>query len=157
MEFTRLIAAGLSVAVAACGDDSPFLIFEPEGLQPARLEFFDDAPRVSVPENVGIGELFVISIETYGGGCIEAGPTPVKLVGETLNVRPLDDFPDRDDVCSADVRLIDHSVSFQMDAQMTLEVAVHGTRVSEEGLEDIVVSRTVVVGGGDQPAVESDP
>jgi hypothetical protein len=142
----RLI--GLLVVFGACGDEDRFLLSEPEGLQPARLEYFGEPARVSAPGAAAVGESFLISIETYGGGCIEAGPTSVKLVGGRLEIRPLDDFPARDAVCTADIRLIDHSVTHRVDAAMTLEIAVHGIRVSDDGVEDLIVTRTVEVGGG---------
>lgn len=136
------------VLVTACGDDERLLLFEPEGLQPARLEFFGDAPRVSVPATAALGEPFVIDIQTYGGGCIEPGPTPVKLVGGRLEVRPLDDFPRDDALCTADIRLNDHSVTYSVDADMTLEIDVLGVSVTDSGREDLTVTRTIVIGAG---------
>ncbi|MFW6089728.1 MAG: hypothetical protein ACODAB_08240 [Gemmatimonadota bacterium] len=138
----------LTVLVAACGDDDRTLPFEPEGHQPARLEYYGDPPRVSVPESVAVDEAFTISIETYGGGCIEPGPTGVKRIGDRLEIRPLDVFPAVGAVCTSDLRYIDHSVTHSATTALTLEVVIYGVRVSEAGVEDIVVTRTLMVGGG---------
>lgn len=101
-----------------------------------------------VPAAVGVDEMFKISIETYGGGCIQFNSTGVKLIGDRLEIRPLDDFPARDAVCTADLRFIDHSITYSIDTDLTLEVAIYGVRVSEAGVEDVVVTRTLVVGAG---------
>lgn len=136
------------ILVTACGDDSPLQPFEPEGLQPSRLQFHGEPVRVSIPAAATAGVSFEVAIETYGGGCVEAGPTSVKLIGGRLDIRPLDDFPDQDAVCTADVRLIDHSISYTVDAAMTLEVAVYGVRVTEAGREDTTVTGTIEIGAG---------
>lgn len=138
----------LIVLVAACGDDGRTLPFEPEGQQPARLEYYGNPARVSVPESVAVDEAFTISIETYGGGCIEAGPTGVKRIGDRLEIRPLDVFPAVDAVCTADLRYIDHSVTHSVSTALTLKVVIYGVRVSEAGVEDVVLTRTLMVGGG---------
>ena len=148
MRYVGKLVGLLVVIVAACGDDSRFLLSEPEGLNPARLEYFGDPARISVPSSAAVGEPFVISIETYGSGCIKPGPTPVKLLGGRLEVRPLDEFPAPDATCSQDLRLNDHSVTYSVDTAMTLEVAVRGVRVSEKGVEDLILTREVVVGSG---------
>lgn len=148
MKTVGKLAALCVIFVAACGDDTLVQPFEPEGLQPARLEFHGDPARVTIPQTATAGVPFEISIQTYGGGCIEAGPTPVKLLGGTLDIRPLDDFPPPESLCSADVRFNDHSVTYTVDAPMTLEVVVHGVRVSEAGREDVTVTGTIVVSGG---------
>lgn len=142
----KLVALGV-IAVVACGDDTLVQPFEPEGLQPARLEFHGDPPRVTIPQTATAGIPFEISIQTYGGGCIEAGPTPVKLLGGTLDIRPLDDFPSPDAFCTADVRLNDHSITYTIDVAMTLDVVVHGVSVSEAGREEVTVTGTIVVSG----------
>lgn len=134
--------------VTACGDDDRVLLSEPAGLQAAHLEYFGEPARVSVPESAAVGEPFVISIETYGSSCIEPGPTPVKLLGGRLEIRPLDDFPEPGTVCPSDLRLHDHSVTYSVDTATTLEIAVHGVRVSEAGVEDVIVTRSILVGGG---------
>lgn len=144
-----LIALLLAIGGAGgCGDDGPGRLVGPEGTQPARLEYYGNPPRVTVPASVAVGETFEISLETYGGGCIEFATTGVKRIGDRLEIRPFDDFPVRDDICTADLRFIDHSVTYSVDTDLTLEVAIYGVRVSAAGVEDMVVTRTVVVGGG---------
>lgn len=136
------------LGAAACGDDNPTGPVGPEGTRPAQLEYFGDPPRVTVPEAVAVGEEFEISIESYGGGCIEFATTGVKRIGDRLEIRPFDDFPAPDAVCTADLRFIDHSITYSVGADLTLEVAIYGVRVSAAGREDMVVTREVVVGGG---------
>ena len=135
-------------SAAGCGDDNPTAPLGPEGTRPAQLEYFGDPPRVTVPEAVAVGETFEISIESYGGGCIQFATTGVKRIGDRLEIRPFDDFPAPDAVCTADLRYIDHSITYSVDTDLTLEVAIYGVRVSAAGREDVVVTRTVTVGGG---------
>lgn len=136
------------LSAAACGDDNPTRPIGPGGTRPAQLEYFGDPPRVTVPEAVAVGEEFEISIESYGGGCIQFATTGVKRIGDRLEIRPFDDFPAPDAVCTADLRYIDHSITYRVDTDLTLEVAIYGVRVSAAGVEDVVVTRTVVVGAG---------
>lgn len=140
----RQLALAAVVFAVACNKDvlSPR---EPGGLQPARLTFYADPPRISVPEVTTVGTPTVIGIESYGGGCIASGPTPFELKGDHMVVSPLDRFPEGDPVCTSDLRYIDHSIAVRFDKRMTVRVSIHGTQVSADHRAPLTVEETIIV------------
>lgn len=54
------------------------------------IEFYSDPVRVVVPSSVQQGQLFVVTVVTYGGGCIEKGETDVEVEALQAEIRPYD-------------------------------------------------------------------
>jgi hypothetical protein len=129
MEFKRLSVLMALILVSTLGcEDGPSGL-PPEGEQPAYLEHYGDGPRIQVPTEAVVGQTVEIWIQTYGGGCIQAGRTEVEVTSLRVHVRPYDVYPDPDAICTKDIRFLDHSVSVQLEAEGSYTVEVIGTRV----------------------------
>jgi len=61
------------------------------GLFP-ELAHFGEGPTIEYPAAAVVGEPFAIVITTFGGGCIEQGPTNVVSSGRRIDIRPMDVF-----------------------------------------------------------------
>jgi len=127
-QFFLLVFAAL--AGASC--DEPPTGVTPEGVQPSRLEYFGDPARIEAPEQAIVGAETVFAIESYGGGCIEPGPTVVEQVGPNVIIRPKDIFPDPDRDCFRDLVMIDHSVALTFHEPGEVSIEIHGAKLRSD-------------------------
>ena len=78
----------LSALFLVAGCDS---IFGPEEERRIGVIAFYDQPIViDLPDTVQVGVPFVVSIQTYGGGCLSEGPTKIRVRGLLIDVTPYD-------------------------------------------------------------------
>ena len=143
--FLLMFAA---LASASCEDDP--MGVTPEGLQPSRLEYFGGPARIEVPEQATVGSEVVIGIKSYGGGCIEPGPTIFDNTGARVVIRPEDVFPDPNRVCFDILVMIDHSVGLTFDEPGEVRLVVHGARIRSDAdgsihRDLITITRTITV------------
>ena len=59
-------------------------------LNPERIAHFGEGPTIELPAAAVVGEPFAVVITTFGGGCIEQGPTNVVSSGRRIDIRPMD-------------------------------------------------------------------
>lgn len=134
----RASLALLALTAAAC--PSPFGPDTERRL--AVIELGDEAPRVEVPATATAGTPFQVRVTSYGGGCIRAGRTEVRVSGSTATVEPYQIIT-KHDVCTADLRIDVNTASVRFDAPGTATVVVRG--LNDAANQVITVERTVRV------------
>ena len=97
--------------------------------QPAILRFYGDPLVITMPETVAVATPFEVTVQTYGGGCIDEGDTEVTLSAHAAEVRPYDIFvtylpPNY--ACTGDLRLYLHRAILRFEARGSAIVTVHG-------------------------------
>jgi hypothetical protein len=145
------VALGLA-ACSAGGDGAADAGIQPyprEGAIPARIAYENDQPLVEVPERAAEGDTVRVVVRTEGGGCIRKGETGITREGAAVDIRPLDVYPPRDAICTADYRLLEHEARFPAGAPGTLTVRIHGMRMepAEGGARavPVTISRSIRV------------
>jgi hypothetical protein len=136
--MTRLILLGLGLVVLGCSS----LTGPGRERVIGTLEHHGDSVVVSVPDTVAAGEAFTVAVRTYGGGCMEKGDTEVEVRGLRATVTPYDIRVEAD-VCTAILKLFEHTATLHFEGAGTAEVVMRG-RKEPEG-EILTVGRTVVV------------
>ena len=130
-----LVAA---VFLCACGG-----LFGPEeGRRLGVIAFHGDPVVVEVPDSVGAGEPFQVSVRTYGGGCISKGDTEVEIEGRNVDVVPYD-IHDGESNCTDDLALFEHRVTVTIAEPGLAEVRIRGNEMPAD--TQVVVTRRVVV------------
>lgn len=76
------------VALAACGISEPI----EDRLIGIVDEESEGVPAVSVPEEVGVAEVFEVTVRTVGGACVRKGETEVEVDGDTATITPYDHY-----------------------------------------------------------------
>lgn len=106
------------------------------------IEYYGDPAEVSVPAEAEAGRGFIVTVRTYGGGCVEKGRAEVEVAGDRAVVRPYDYHRQRVD-CPSTLALFDHMAMVRFDAPGTFEVVIEGLSLPSD--EVIRVTRTVQV------------
>lgn len=118
-------------------------------LRPGVLEHFGDPVRIEIPPRVAAGAPFLLTVHTYGGGCLEEGPTEEIRSDDRIVIRPLDRFVSTDGVCTSDLRVYAHEVSLTLEDPGVVEILVQGVRkFFEDGRvveEPLAVERSITV------------
>ncbi len=119
------LAAALSL-LTACGDDGGLV--PTTVLLPATVVFYGDTAAVTVPDSVRAFVPFVVTVQSFGGGCIALDQTGVVVSGNRADVRPLvrEPHPAVPTVCTADLRILTHSAPVTFTQPGTATVVVHG-------------------------------
>jgi hypothetical protein len=142
MNSAPLYAALLLLTTVGC-DSNLLAPIEPNGLNPARIAHFGEGPTIEVPAAAVAGEPFAIVITTFGGGCIEKGPTNVATSELRIDIRPMDFFFRAGANCPDFLRYHIHRATVTGSQRGTLEVRVHGTALSMQG--EAIERRTLIV------------
>ena len=135
----NLIGAGAAAALlAACS------ITEPDGGErPGIIQMLPSLPaQVTVPATAPRGEPFTVTVVTHGGGCLNQGPTRVRIRGATAEVRPID-VHNGSSVCPANVAQYEHRATIQFDQAGPATVRIIGT--GYPGPETVTIERTVTI------------
>jgi len=111
------------------------------------LEYHDELPKVTVPEEVRAGEFFTVTILTHSlTSCTTKGETTLSVHGRTADLHPFDLTRSGEGVaCAEVVTLLRHEPSLMFELAGTATVNVHGRRMP--GGQFITVTRTVTVRG----------
>lgn len=135
----NLLFAGAAAAVlAACSVTGP-----EGGERPGIIQSLPVQPaRVTVPATAARGEPFTVTVVTHGGGCVNQGPTRVRIRGATGEVRPYD-VHNGSSVCTADVAEYEHTATLRFDQPGPATVRIIGT--GYPGPETVTITRTVTI------------
>jgi hypothetical protein len=137
----RALAGACAVAalLAACSTGTDPLGGEQLGFIQAPP---DGTAKVTVPATAERGQPFEVKVITVGGGCVSEGPTRTRTQGMTAEVRPYD-VHNGSVVCTADVRLFEHTATLRFDTPGTATVRIVGA--GEPGAGPITITRTVTI------------
>lgn len=110
------------------------------------VEFYGDPVRVEVPRTAELEQPFVVTVTTYGGGCIEKGETEVKVEALRAEVRPYDyDTTPINGDCNDDLRLHERTKTLRFEEVGTAEVVFFGQKKNANGITQMSVMRTLEV------------
>ena len=129
---------------SACGLTE---IFWPRGeAEPAVIISDRDTAQIIIPDTVRRGVPFDIQIVSFGGGCVrKLAGTKTAWSGNEFVVRPYNWRTTGDDVCTADLRYLTHTVRLTRDVAGEFVLKVTGLRTSGQFRAEVSVSRTVTV------------
>jgi hypothetical protein len=135
--------AALPPVLAACGDDGGLVPMTV--LRPAAIAFYGDSAAVAVPGEVRAGLPFVVTVQSFGGGCTAQDQTGVTIDGLRADVRPTvrEPHPSAGVACDAMLRTFTHSAPVTFSQPGTATVIVYGRQ--EPGDAPRSVTRTVRV------------
>lgn len=117
-------------------------VLDPDGGERPGIIDPSSPGTVTVPAAAQRGEPFTVTVITHGGGCLSRGPTRVRMLGDTAEVRPYD-VHNGGDVCPGDVQLYEHTATLRFDQPGTATVRVHGRGIPDG--EMVVITRTVAI------------
>jgi len=120
--FAFLLALALSACdILSLGDDQRLGV----------IQFYGDTSEIAVPGVVQSGSGFTVAFFTFGGGCVTQGHTNVQVAGTSVVITPID-VHSGSDICTADLRFLDHTTS---------------VRLNETGVGSVVIRGQVEPGG----------
>lgn len=137
--FVRLfLVCVLLGSVSSCDD--------PTGPEEVRklgvIDFHGDPIVITVPDTVSVGETFLVSVRTYGTGCVYKDATEVNTAGLSVDVSPYDRH--RVGVnCPDVIREHDHTAILSLQQPGTATIRFHGLK--RPGDLEISELREVVV------------
>lgn len=129
--------AAVALLLCACATEDSVV-------EPGVIDFGGDPVRIDAPSSARVGESFVVTVTTYGGGCIELERTDVELTDDGADITPLD----RRRVpgpCTLVLHLFPHEVTLTFATAGTKTIHIHGRRVKGELDEEIELPRTILV------------
>lgn len=92
------------------------------------------------------GQLFTVSVTTYGGGCTEKGETKVEVEALRAEVRPYDyDTSPLGHDCDDMLRIYEHTATLSFEEIGTAEVVFYGLKKGAGGVTQTTVTRTLEV------------
>ncbi len=117
------------------------------------IEFYGDPVRVGVPTTAELGQPFVVTVITYGGGCIEKGETKVEVEVEVealrAEVRPYDyDISPAlpaNGGCTDELNLYEHTTTVTFTEAGMAEIVFYGQKKNASGVTQTGVTRTLEV------------
>jgi hypothetical protein len=137
MTIRRFLTLSAAAAVlAGCS------VLGPDGREQPGIIDPSSPGAVTVPATAQRGEPFTVTVITHGGGCLQQGPTRVRVRGSTAEVRPYD-VHNGGRICPADVQLYEHTAALRFDEPGTATVRVHGRGMPDGGMA--VITRTVTI------------
>ena len=106
------------------------------------IDFYGDPIGITVPDTVSVGENFLVSVKTYGNGCVYEDATEVNTAGLSADITPYDRH--RVGVnCPDLLREHDHTAVLSLQQPGTATISFHGLKSS--GDLEISELREVVV------------
>ena len=136
----RLTAVLLLTGIAPAACDSPSE--SGERRQVAVISHYSDGPEVTAPDTVLQATPFVVSVRSYGNGCISPGGVEVESVPGGAAIRPYD-IHSGDAICTDVLRLFTHEAEVVLTETGRNRLLVHGRGLPSDSL--IVVERHVWV------------
>lgn len=133
----------------ACVTTSCSVLADPQVIRSpmiATIDFYNDPIVVHTPDSVRVGNVFPVTVRSYGGGCITQGHTDVTINGLGAVVTPYDTVVTRapeNYACTMELRHYEHVAHLAFDRPGSAAIRFQGRR--EPGGTIISVSRTVVV------------
>ncbi len=109
------------------------------------IEFFGDPVEITAPDAVTAGAPFVVTVTTYGDGCVALGETLVTVAGLTVEVEPFDwvtQLPPGA-ACTEQLIRFSHLAAVEIVDWGTATLRVRGRR--EPGGALLEVERSIVV------------
>ncbi|HEU4628639.1 MAG TPA: hypothetical protein VFS08_02810 [Gemmatimonadaceae bacterium] len=134
-------AATTGTACGAFGPDGPR-----EERRPAYVRYFEERSAVEAPDTVSAGAPFVVTVHTFGGGCIAKGDTEAEVQGSVVTVRPYDVVTTQlpaNHACTSEERHFAHEVTVRVTEPGAAVVRVVG-RVAP-GDSAATIERRIVV------------
>lgn len=136
----RLTAVLLLTGIAAAACDSPSE--SGERRQVAVISHYGDGPEVTAPDTVPRATPFVVSVRTYGNGCVSQGDVEVESVPGGAAIRPYD-IHSGDVICTDILHVFQHEATIVLTEAGRNRLVVHGRGLPSDSL--IVVERLVWV------------
>lgn len=150
MKHAKLIGVLVVLVLVACAatpsGGSPPPPNGPSERVLGTVEFYGDPVRVEVPRTAELEQPFVVTVTTYGGGCIEKGETEVKVEALRAEVRPYDyDTTPVNGDCDDELRLHEHTTTLRFEEVGTAEIVFYGRKENLSGVTQTSVTRTLEV------------
>jgi hypothetical protein len=137
-----LITAACLGLSLGCGDSLLPPNPQPEGTWQTRISVFSDwYPSPYAPDTVQVGQEFIVTITTEGGGCVSKGHDDVIALGSLVSqITPYDRFKTGGIPCPTDVRPITHSVPLTFDTPGEGIVLIRGRTYSSrrQGADSLI-------------------
>lgn len=114
-----------TLALAACESVTSS---EPERrLRIGTIEFYDEPVTIETPETVAAGAEFEVLVRTFGGGCVEMGPTRVEPITGGARIVPIDsELFGENVVCTDQLKIFEHRARLSFDEPGTTLIVVRG-------------------------------
>lgn len=113
----RSLVLGIGLGLAAsCTDDNSVVGL---GVLTSRGD-----PHVTLPDVVGVGEVFTLEVQTYGNSCFTAESTDVEMTNEAATVTVYDRDPRSR--CTADIAAVEHHATLRFDTAGMKSITIHG-------------------------------
>ncbi len=109
------------------------------------ITYYNQPVDITLPSEAVHGEPFTLSILTYGDGCLEQGETDVQLEARRAEIRPYDYNTTPGRPCEDIVRAFEHQATVTFAEVGEVEIVFYGQRVSEDGVTNTSVTRTLTV------------
>lgn len=113
------------------------------------INFYGEPVQVEVPSSVRQGQPFVVTVVTYGGGCIGKGETKVEGKALRAEVRPYDyDISPTlpiNGTCTTELRHYEHTATLRFVEVGTAEIVFYGRKENLSGVTQTSATRTVEV------------
>jgi hypothetical protein len=105
--------------LSACQEDSSFA-------EPAIIVFHTDTSSIAVPSSAAAGTDFVVTVETFGGGCILGmSSTYTRVMGSVVEVRPFNERGYNPN-CPDIMRFLIHTATVRLDQKGTATIRIIG-------------------------------
>lgn len=139
--------AGILLLLQACAD--PFAYDERRVLAVIRMSSEANHEVVAAPDTVSAGSPFVVTITSFGGGCIREGGAEVSAVpgGVEISVYDYTPAPGESVVCPAVLRRLSRTVTLTIDEPGAARLYIRGrnTGPSLADGDTVIVERPLVV------------
>lgn len=125
-----------------CADELTSPVDPPSGMRPGVVAFYGDSAHVTLPRQVAVGSAAVITVLTWGDGCLRKGRTDVTISGRHVTIRPFDLITaPTQGLCPSILRAVEHRAEVVFAEGGVWNVTVYGVKVP--GDEPIGVQREI--------------
>ncbi len=115
---------------------------------PALVRFAEQDAAVALPDTVAAGATFTLAVTTFGGGCVREVRAPTVRAADTLAVVALFHHDTGAEICTDDLKLLEHRVALQARGRGRMVVQIQGANRGRETAWTTVpwvLTRTLVV------------
>jgi hypothetical protein len=116
--------------------------------EPALVRFAEQDAAVALPDTVAAGATFTLVVTTFGGGCVREVRAPTVRMADTLVAVSLFHHHTGADVCTDDLKLLEHRVALRAGGRGRMVVQLQGANRGRETAWTTVpwvLTRTLVV------------
>ena len=107
------------------------------------IAFHDLGPEITLESD---GRELTVTIETYGPGCYDKGPTVANEDGMKVMIWPYNFTPLPGSGCTRDLRVFVHKETFTFDSSGPVQVIVRGLEATEDPYGDpVAIEMTAVL------------